>query len=289
MNESTWLYEDSLQHHGIIGMKWGIRRFQKKDGSLTPEGAERYNEDHTNSSGNYSKAETSSEGHTGSSGSYSNSELSPEELEARSARRKDIAKKVAIGIGITAAVVGAAYVGHYMGMKAGETKAVDADLAKDLVSGLSKESAVPLLPPPSGKPQVGNMTVSTPKIETPKATVKEAEKPSIKPHDDHTKAHDRKDVSEYSTKELAEITARLGLEKKYKDLTTEKTTSGRKKAANILRAASGAISATTPVMAIAGRNDPQSAASKAANVIGSVGKAAGAAAAILDLLEKVNG
>lgn len=31
-----------LQHHGIKGQKWGVRRFQNKDGSLTPEGIKRY-------------------------------------------------------------------------------------------------------------------------------------------------------------------------------------------------------------------------------------------------------
>ena len=36
---------DDLQHHGIKGQKWGIRRFQKKDGSLTPAGKERYDDD----------------------------------------------------------------------------------------------------------------------------------------------------------------------------------------------------------------------------------------------------
>lgn len=30
-----------LQHHGIKGMRWGIRRFQNKDGSLTPLGKKR--------------------------------------------------------------------------------------------------------------------------------------------------------------------------------------------------------------------------------------------------------
>ena len=31
-----------LEHHGILGMKWGIRRYQNKDGSLTAAGKKRY-------------------------------------------------------------------------------------------------------------------------------------------------------------------------------------------------------------------------------------------------------
>ena len=33
-----------LRHHGIKGMKWGIRRFQNKDGGLTPAGRKRYSD-----------------------------------------------------------------------------------------------------------------------------------------------------------------------------------------------------------------------------------------------------
>ena len=34
--------EDYLEHHGIKGMHWGIRRYQNADGSLTEEGKRRY-------------------------------------------------------------------------------------------------------------------------------------------------------------------------------------------------------------------------------------------------------
>lgn len=39
-------YEDHcFAHHGILGQKWGVRRFQNKDGSLTSEGKSRYKKD----------------------------------------------------------------------------------------------------------------------------------------------------------------------------------------------------------------------------------------------------
>lgn len=35
--------QNELEHYGVLGMKWGIRRYQNKDGSLTPAG-ERHRE-----------------------------------------------------------------------------------------------------------------------------------------------------------------------------------------------------------------------------------------------------
>lgn len=35
------MYNDYLAHYGVLGMRWGVRRYQNKDGSLTKEGKKR--------------------------------------------------------------------------------------------------------------------------------------------------------------------------------------------------------------------------------------------------------
>lgn len=42
--EDALIRQNCLCHHGILGQKWGVRRYQNSDGSLTDEGEKRYSQ-----------------------------------------------------------------------------------------------------------------------------------------------------------------------------------------------------------------------------------------------------
>ena len=60
-----WQYNynnaEYLQHYGILGMRWGIRRFQDKTGRLTAAGKKRYDDDPSNGAPEKASSKTSKE------------------------------------------------------------------------------------------------------------------------------------------------------------------------------------------------------------------------------------
>lgn len=66
-------------HYGVKGMKWGVMRYQNKDGSLTPSGAKRHSDDTTHD----------------------------EDFSKSKKRKLSTSKKVAIGVGVAAGILAA--------------------------------------------------------------------------------------------------------------------------------------------------------------------------------------
>lgn len=97
-------YPSYLAHHGIKGQKWGVRRYQNPDGSYTAAGRARYG-----IIGEQMNADQKS-----ASERYQRWGISKDKADKLSEEKKEMMKKIAIGVGIavgSAAVVAAAYYG----------------------------------------------------------------------------------------------------------------------------------------------------------------------------------
>ena len=96
MNERVLIDDGELYHYGIKGMRWGVRRYQNEDGSLTPAGKKRVKSEK-------SKHRTKLEE------AYRKRGLTQEEAEAAASRRirseKILAASAAITVGACAAYI----------------------------------------------------------------------------------------------------------------------------------------------------------------------------------------
>jgi len=84
---TEYLYNNSLAHHGIKGQRWGIRRFQNEDGSLTSEGKIRY----------YDSSYKSKEIKNKDSQNNTFNEISNDKKKELTDKQKKLIRNVAIG------------------------------------------------------------------------------------------------------------------------------------------------------------------------------------------------
>lgn len=107
-----------LMHHGISGQKWGERRFQNEDGTLTEAGKQRYRKEKAESE-NWKKSDAEHlsddelrRRNTRLQAERQYKDLTTSEIEReRKQRKKEIINKVIVGTAVSLAAV--AMRGHY--------------------------------------------------------------------------------------------------------------------------------------------------------------------------------
>lgn len=94
INKQKGDYEVELYHYGIKGMRWGVRRYQKEDGTLTSAGKQRYSvHDKARDSRLYGKR-----------GMQRIEKRMSKGATKKSARRRELARQVGIGLAVSVAV-----------------------------------------------------------------------------------------------------------------------------------------------------------------------------------------
>ena len=89
-------HNEYLKHYGVLGMKWGVRRYQNKDGSLTTSGKRRRSQNKNRVLSN--KRKKNIEGKSN--------------RDDKANKRLSTGKKVTLAVGTTAIVAAGAFFVH---------------------------------------------------------------------------------------------------------------------------------------------------------------------------------
>lgn len=154
MGNVIWYNNAELYHHGILGQHWGIRRFQNKDGSLTPRGEKRVQKLERSAASDYRVANSLKKAGLTKDASKTTLKAIKKETEANYIRNKaakgekafDNNQKIKKILKVTltaAAVVGAVYVGkkYFDSKKAKQMMYSNLNPKRGSISGLFNKNS----------------------------------------------------------------------------------------------------------------------------------------------------
>ena len=206
----------ALTHHGILGQKWGVRRFQNKDGTRTTAGKKRESSSKSDAPAH--------EDYTKAHNSKSVKSMSDAELRNRLNRLQ-------------------------MEKQYSQLSSTDVNRGKEYVSKTLKVAGT-IATATSTALTIYNNYGKIKEIVNGMAKRESSSKSDAPAHEDYTKAHNSKSVKSMSDAELRNRLNRLQMEKQYSQLSSTDVNRGKEYVSKTLKVAGTIATATSTALTI---------------------------------------